>query len=75
MTSALTTSSPFKWRHFTPEIILMSVRWYLRYSLPLRDVEELLMERGLSVDRHGAHDQYAHGDDCRGRGWRGGRGQ
>ena len=49
MTSALTTS-PFKWRHFTPEIILMSVRWYLRYSLPLRDVEELLTERGLVVD-------------------------
>ena len=50
MTSALTTSSPFKWRHFTPEIILMSVRWYLRYSLSLRDVEELLTERGLVVD-------------------------
>ena len=45
MTSALTTSSPFKWRHFTPEIILMSVRWYLRYSLSLRDVEELLTDR------------------------------
>ncbi len=50
MTSALTAVSPFKWRHFAPEIILMAVRWYLRYSLSLRDVEELLMERGLSVD-------------------------
>ena len=50
MTSVLTAPSSFKWRHFAPEIILMSVRWYLRYSLSLRDVEELLAERGLSVD-------------------------
>ncbi len=50
MISALTTPSPFKRRHFAPEIILMAVRWYLRYSLSLRDVEELLTERGLSVD-------------------------
>ena len=50
MTTALTTPSPFKWRHFAPEIILMAVRWYLRYSLSLRDVEELLAERGLEVD-------------------------
>ena len=28
----------------------MAVRWYLRYSLSLRDVEELLAERGLAVD-------------------------
>ena len=50
MTTALTTPSLFKWRHFAPEIILMAVRWYLRYSLSLRDVEELLAERGLEVD-------------------------
>ena len=31
-------------------IILCAVRWYLRYSLSLRDVEELLEERGLNVD-------------------------
>ena len=29
----------------------MRSRWYLRYSLSLRDVEELLEERGLDVDR------------------------
>ena len=40
----------FKWRHFEPAIILCAVRWYLRYSLSLRDVEELLEERGLEVD-------------------------
>lgn len=50
MISALTPPFPFKWRHFTPEIILLAVRWYLRYSLSLRDVEELLAERGLEVD-------------------------
>src|SRR5271168_4680089 len=40
----------FKWRQTAPEIILCAVRWYLRYSLSLRDVEELLTERGLGAD-------------------------
>src|SRR4030081_855788 len=40
----------FKWRQREPEIILCAVRWYLRYSLSLRDVEELLIERGLGAD-------------------------
>jgi transposase-like protein len=40
----------FKWRQFGPEVILMAVVWYLRFSLSYRDVEELLAERGLSVD-------------------------
>ena len=31
-------------------MILCAVRWYLRYSLSFRDVEELLSERGLEVD-------------------------
>jgi transposase-like protein len=42
--------SLFKWRHFEAEIILCAVRWYLRYALSYRDVEELLRERGISVD-------------------------
>ena len=42
--------SPFKWRHFEAEIILLCVRWYLRYSLSYRDLEEMMAERGLSVD-------------------------
>jgi len=37
----------FKWRQTEPVLILCAVRWYLRYSLSLRDVEELLDERGL----------------------------
>jgi transposase-like protein len=40
----------FKYRHFEPEIILLSVRWYLRYSLSYRDLEEMLAERGLTVE-------------------------
>ena len=40
----------FKWRHYQPEIILLCVRWYLRYSLSYRDLEEIMAERGLGVD-------------------------
>lgn len=42
--------SQFKWRHFEPEIILLCVRWYLRYSLSYRDLEEMLLEWGLHID-------------------------
>ena len=41
---------PFKWHHFQAEIILLCVRWYLRYALSYRDLEEMMMERGLTVD-------------------------
>ena len=37
-------------RQTAPELILCAVRWYLRYSLSLRDVEELFAERGLEAD-------------------------
>src|SRR6266851_7109430 len=40
----------FRGRHFGGDIILLSVRWYLRYSLSYRDLEELMAERGLSLD-------------------------
>jgi transposase-like protein len=43
-------SSLFKWRQFEPEMILLAIGWYLRFSLSYRDVEELLAERGLLVD-------------------------
>ncbi len=42
--------SPFKWRHFEAEIILLCVRWYVRYSLSYRDLEEMMAERGLTID-------------------------
>jgi len=40
----------FKWRQTEPQLILCAVRWYLRYSLSLRDVEELLEGRCLEAD-------------------------
>jgi IS6 family transposase len=46
----MTNDHPFKWRHFEGEIILLCVRWYLRYSLSYRDLEEMMLERGLTVD-------------------------
>ena len=42
--------NPFKWRHFEAEIILLCVRWYLRYALSYRDLEEMMRERGLQMD-------------------------
>lgn len=42
--------SSFKWRHFEPTVILLCVRWYCRYQLSYRDVEEMMKERGLDVD-------------------------
>jgi transposase, IS6 family len=46
----MTERHPFKWRHFQAEIILLCLRWYLRYALSYRDVEEMMLERGLHVD-------------------------
>src|SRR5438128_3155984 len=43
-------SSAFAGFRFPPEIIVLAVRWYLRFGLPYRDVEELLAERGIEVD-------------------------
>ncbi len=42
--------NPFKWRHFQSDLILLCVRWYLRYALSYRDLEEMMLERGLHVD-------------------------
>ena len=40
----------FTGRHFPKEVILTATRWYVRYKLSYRDVEELLAERGIKVD-------------------------
>jgi hypothetical protein len=42
--------SGFAGFRFPPEVIMAAVRWYLRYGLSYRDVEELLAERGIIVD-------------------------
>lgn len=39
----------FSGRHFDREIIILCVRWYLRYKLSLRDLVEMMAERGLSL--------------------------
>ncbi len=39
----------FKWKHYQPDIILLTVRWYLRYNLSFRNVVEMMEERGLSM--------------------------
>ena len=39
----------FAGRHFDREIILLCVRWYLRFKLSLRDLVEMMAERGLSM--------------------------
>src|SRR5579871_4555171 len=43
-------ANPFKWRHHQAEMILLCMRWYLRYSLSYRDLEEMMIERGLRID-------------------------
>jgi transposase, IS6 family len=42
--------SAFAGFRFPPEVITLAVRWYLRFGLSDRDVEELLAERGIDVD-------------------------
>jgi IS6 family transposase len=44
------SSSAFAGFRFPREVIAVAVRWYLRYGLSYRDVEELLAERGVTVD-------------------------
>ena len=43
-------SSAFVGFRFPPEVIVLAVRWYLRYGISYRDVEELLGERGIEID-------------------------
>lgn len=52
-TSALTvprTTSVSAGFRFLPDVISIAVRWYLRYGLSHRDVEDLLAERDITVD-------------------------
>ena len=43
-------SISFKYRHLQKEVILLILRWYLSYSLSYRNIEEMMLERGISVD-------------------------
>jgi transposase-like protein len=55
MTTRRPRPAPVPWSafasfRFPPDVIVLAVRWYLRFGLSYRDVEELLAERGVEVD-------------------------
>jgi len=50
-----TEGSVFKGRHFDQSVILLCVRWYLAYNLSLRNLEEMMAERGIGVDHATVH--------------------
>ena len=41
--------------HYPLDVILLSVRWYVAYSLSLRNLEEMIAERGFEVDHSTVH--------------------
>ncbi|MBF7097845.1 IS6 family transposase [Alkalibacter mobilis] len=43
------TENLFKWKHYESEIIILCIRWYLKYPLSYIMLEELMAERGLHV--------------------------
>jgi transposase-like protein len=45
----LSVDELFKGRHFNREIIVLCVRWYLRFKLSFRDLVEMMTERGISL--------------------------
>jgi IS6 family transposase len=45
-----TPADTVRGRHFEAEIIVLCVRWYLRFGLSFRNLEELMVERKVSVD-------------------------
>jgi len=50
MAGPVVERSAFAGFRFPPDVITLAVRWYLRYGLSYRDLEELLAERGIEVD-------------------------
>jgi IS6 family transposase len=42
--------APFKWHHFEPSLILLCVRWYCRYQLSYRDLEEMMSGTSYRLD-------------------------
>src|ERR1700709_2912714 len=45
----------FKRLHYPFDVMLMCVRWYVAYSLSLRNLEEMMAERGIEVDHSSVH--------------------
>ena len=50
----------FRGRHFDQSVILLCVRWYLAYSLSLRDLKEMMAERGIRIDHSTIHRWVVH---------------
>ena len=48
--NSITNPPDFKWRRFQGEIILWAVRWYCKYGVSYRNLEEMFCEPGLIVD-------------------------
>ena len=49
MAKLKTVEELFKGRHFDRDVVILCVRWYLRFKLSLRDLVEIMVERGLSM--------------------------
>ena len=49
MAKLKTVEELFKGRHFDRDVVILCVRWYLRFKLRLRDLVEMMVERGLSM--------------------------
>lgn len=45
----------FKGHHFDKSVILLCVRWYLAYNLSLRNLKEMMAERGIDLDHSTVH--------------------
>jgi putative transposase len=50
----------FKGGHFDRSVILLCIRWYLTYGLSLRDLKEMMAERGISIDHSTIHRWVVH---------------
>jgi putative transposase len=48
-------AKPLKRLHYPLDVILLCVRWYVAYSLSLRNLEEMMAERGFEVDHSSVH--------------------
>jgi len=48
-------SRVFKRLHYPLDVMLLCVRWYVAYPLSLRNLEEMMSERGISVDHSTVH--------------------
>lgn len=50
----------FKGRHFSGEVVLWAVRWYCKYGISYRDLEQMMAERGVQVDHATIHRWVQH---------------